>query len=42
MHEYYNGFLTLWHEKNNSMILDTVDSAIHSQVLKFQKESHTS
>lgn len=39
--EYYNGFLTLWHEKD-SMILDTVDTATHSQVMKLQEESHIS
>ena len=37
--EYYNGFLTLWHEKD-TMVLDTVSTALRPEALKLQEESH--
>ena len=37
--EYYNGFLTLWHEKD-TMVLDTVPTALRPEALNLQEESH--
>lgn len=39
--QYYNGFLTLWNEKD-SMILENVSSTAHAEVIKVQEESHIS
>ena len=36
--EYYNGFLSLWHEKD-TMMLDTVSTALWPEALKLQEES---
>ena len=37
--EYYHGFLTLWHE-NDTMVLDTISTALRPGALKLQMESH--
>ena len=37
--EYYNGLLTLWHEKD-TMVLDTVSTTLRSEPLKLEEESH--
>lgn len=39
--EYYNGFLTLWHEKE-SMVLETVSIALGLKAIKLQEKSHIS
>ena len=41
VHEYFNGFLTLWTERD-SMLIQTVSSGFLSEALKLQEETHIS